>query len=718
MNNLVLIFLVKIKNKVSIKYLFILMNFLLVNSFDVNAQKPIPSQIRTFKTPSETVMLQEKHLYVFNGSTSVGLIPDHLGFHRIVAPPYFAFPFKADLQLFGQKVKVNRFDWYPSVCVFEGKKIKGVETTMQVVPIKLKRGVLVNVTLNNLNEEEITVPLGWNFSGYPGKSMNWYFGAENHSLSTKPREAPTFFETDGNTLSIHRLETRLSASLFGVEVKSENNSIGGEIKLEAGETKTLSLLVLIDAKNNLKISDAKKYITKQESLIEETRSYWTALIDSIGGRLPKLTGGTPELQAFYNTGLMSFLSTRFEVPEFLFNPYYAEAGVDGGAANSYLWGIYYVANTFAMLDPEVLRNMIIQNLKLDINTCYAFDPIYGKGQGPLYSYNYYSLAWVVYAYLSVTGDFGLLKEQIEGKPGLERLYEACLGLEDLSKPPTLLDYGGNHNLLELKNTQNYTHVTPSPNGERILTYRLLTDIFKALGEMTPHDLIQRGEEIKALYVEKLWNADKQWLNTLDENGNPRIAYSIQIFDVLRTDMLCEQQEKGILTHLNEKEFLSEWGVHSLAKTDLGYDPSDVDWGGPGAYSGDPTELVVDLCQGGYGEQGVDVLNRILWWGELPYIPQAMRANKKGYREDGRANIIAGGSTCQAVINGLFGVSFELDRIKIKPINHAMMNGLSLTGVSVRGRTFDINISENTFTVSEAGKEITNPLGEDVILELK
>ena len=112
------------------------------------------------------------------------------------------------------------------------------------------------------------------------------------------------------------------------------------------------------------------------------------------------------------------------------------------------------------------------------------------------------------------------------------------------------------------------------------------------------------------------------------------------------------------------------------------------------------------------------MERILWWGELPYLPQAVRANEKGYREDGRANVIAGAVTCQAVINGLFGVSFELNRIKIKPINHATMKGLSLTGVSVRGHTFDIEINENTFTVTETGKEITKPLGEEVIFNLK
>ncbi len=534
---------------------------------------------------------------------------------------------------------------------------------------------------------------------------------------SKPLEAPTSIETDGNSLSMVKLETRLIATLFSAEVKAENNSIGGDIKLQTGETKTLSLLVLIDAKDKLRISDAHNYATKQEGLIEETRSYWTTLIDSIGGRLPELTGGTPELQAFYNTGLMSFLSTRFEVPEFLFNPYYAAAGVDGGATNSYLWDFSYNSFITAILDGAVMRNQILQFFKVNIDECYAYDPIYGRAQGPRYSYNYYNMARLMYNYLAITGDTSILDEIIDGKTALTCLYEACLGFENMEEEADLIDYGGNHNLLELKKTENYTHVTPSPNGERVLTYQYLTGIYKLMGQKTPHDLIKRGEVLKEKFIQKLWNPELLWINTLDENGNPRIAYSIQIFDVIRTGMLTKEQEHGILTHLKEGEFLSEWGVHSLAVTDPGYDPGDVDWGGPGAYTGDPAELVTDLCQAGYADRGVDLLERILWWGELPYLPQAVRANEKGYREDGRANLISGAVTCQAVINGLFGVSFELNRIKIKPINHTMMKGLSLTGVYARGRTFDIEINENTFTVTESGQEITKPLGEKVIFNL-
>lgn len=553
----------------------------------------VPSKLVPFGKRSDQILFQKNHLYVFNGTTWVGLNREHLGVHRLVAPPYIANPFSANLQLFGQEVSVRQYHWYPSESLFLGQAIKGISPRLQVVPLKSRRGALVTLTLRNTTSRPVTVPVKWAINGGPGKSLNWHFGV------TRSSKGPVTTTLENNTLTKLCGDARLVASLSGMTAKAEDNSLSGKITVASGKAVKQSLIIVVGDKEKVSVAETKALGADPDRLVREARSYWTRMFEMSDRRLPTLTGASPELQDFYRVGVISVLSTRHEVPEFLFNPYYATSGIDGGAANCYLWDISYAANTGAMLAPEAMRNQITQFFRLDINRCYAFDPIYGKRQGPRYSYNYYNLARLVYTYLAVTGDLGLMKEEIDGKPALTRLYEACLGLEDLSKPPTLLDYGNNHNLLELKRTQNYTHVTPSPNGERILTYRYLTDIYQALGRKTPHDLIRRGEALKKLYVQKLWNGEKQWLNTLDEKRNPRIAYSVQIFDVLRSGMLSEQQEKGILTHLNEKEFLSEWGVYSLARADPGYDPRDVDWGGPGAHSGDPAELVVDLFQAGY-----------------------------------------------------------------------------------------------------------------------
>ncbi len=691
---------------------------LVVLASEVQTQEAVPSKLIPFGKQSDQILFQKNHLYLFNGTTSVGLVPDHFGIHRLVAPPYFAYPFRADLQLFGQDVSVDQYNWYPSECLFLGQAFKGIAPRLQVVPLKSQRGALVTLTLRNTTSWPVTVPVKWGINGGPGKSLHWTF-SDKHSFAggRRKRLGPVTTTLENNALTKLRGDARLVASLSGMAAKVEDHSLSGKITVAPGKAVKLSLIVVVGDKEKVSVAETKTLGADPDRLVQETRNYWTRMFEMSDRRLPTLTGASPELQTFYRAGVISFLSTRFEVPEFLFNPYYATCGIDGGAANCYLWDFSYTSTFPALLDPAAMRKQILHWFKLDIGKCYAFDPVYGKQMGPRYSYNYYNLARLVYNYISVTGDLSIMKEPVDGKSALTLFYKACFGFEDLNKPPTLLDYGSNHNLLELRRTKNYTHVTPSPNGERVLTYRFLTEIYKALGKKTPHDLVKRAEGLKKLFLEKMWNEEKQWLNTLDEKGKPRIAYSIQIFDVLRTQMLSEKQERGILTHLKEGEFLSKWGVYSLAKTDPGYDPTDVDWGGPGAYTGDPGELIVDLCQAGYGEHAVNVLKRILWWGEMPYLPQAMRANKKGYREDGRSNLNSGAITSLAVINGLFGIEPTLNQIKIQPINHPMMKGLKLTGVKMRGRTFDVKVDEKSFSVRENGKVITNPLGKSVILML-
>lgn len=181
---------------------------------------------------------------------------------------------------------------------------------------------------------------------------------------------------------------------------------------------------------------------------------------------------------------------------------------------------------------------------------------------------------------------------------------------------------------------------------------------------------------------------------------------MQGFTPLRSGILTKEMEKAVVGHLNEKEFLSEWGVYSLSIQDPGYDINDVDWGGPGIYTGAGPELVSDLLNSSFFDEGIDLLNRILWWGELPYLPQAMRANIKGYRENGRANLISGVCASQFTVYGLFRIKISPESIRIQPIEHDFMKGVSLKRLKVRGKIIDIEVSEDNeiYTVTIDGKQ--------------
>jgi hypothetical protein len=221
----------------------------------------------------------------------------------------------------------------------------------------------------------------------------------------------------------------------------------------------------------------------------------------------------------------------------------------------------------------------------------------------------------------------------------------------------------------------------------------------------PFGLARRADELAAVIHQKLWDANARWFSALDTSGRPRFCYSIQIFDLLRQGILTPTEREGILTHLNDREFLSQWGVHSLAKTDPGYDETDVDWGGPGVYTGDAPQLVQDLLGSGCTTEADDLLRRILWWGQrLPYYPQAIRADRGDYRHDGRANVIAGAEGAQAVIFGLLGCAVKSDgSIELNPHLPAFATDVAFAGLKIRGRTLDVTLDRDGYRVVVDGQ---------------
>jgi len=117
---------------------------------------------------------------------------------------------------------------------------------------------------------------------------------------------------------------------------------------------------------------------------------------------------------------------------------------------------------------------------------------------------------------------------------------------------------------------------------------------------------------------------------------------------------------------------------------------------------------------------VHILNRILWWGRFPYYPQAIRADRMGYREDGRANVITGLAAPQTIIFGLFGITVGKDFIAIKPVNHTSMKGLSLNNLTIRGKKTDISIhkEKSEFSVHVGKKRYKSALGKEIIIKFQ
>jgi len=153
------------------------------------------------------------------------------------------------------------------------------------------------------------------------------------------------------------------------------------------------------------------------------------------------------------------------------------------------------------------------------------------------------------------------------KTDLEHVIANALYGDDPSKPVRLIDYGSSNSHLELRRGYPYKHVMPDLNGRRYANYLMASRLADLAGKPAPH-LRQRAESLKVLLKQALWNPRTRWFDFRDAQGRTDSRWTVLVFKLFGSGVLDGEQEAGLLGHLNEREFLSEFGLHSLSKTDI------------------------------------------------------------------------------------------------------------------------------------------------------
>ena len=510
----------------------------------------------------------------------------------------------------------------------------------------------------------------------------------------------------GNVLCFETADGKIRIDSDNSGLINVANELTGEIQLEPNCKKQFAITVSYagekdsDKWNNLN--------THADELISQSRKRWNERIEYAYGHLGRIKTSNPEFDLFYKRGILSLLTCEWNKAEMLLQPYFSESGIDGGAVCSYLWGFAYISKIMPLYKPEAWKEQIKQAIKADAENHYAFTPITGESIGPWYSYNQYSAIRAIYDYVLISGDHAFLSEKVNNQRVIDYCIKQALYKDIINRDVKLINYGTNENLLELKKTGTYQFFVPSPNAERCWSYRAVDELCN-LAKFSSLNLSSRADNLAKLITQELWSNEKDWFLTIDTLGCRHFSPSIQIFDMLRCGILSKGQEEKILNHLNETEFISKYGVHSLSKEDSGYDLNDADWGGPGVYTGDAPELIEDLYLAGYPDKAEDLLKRILWWGKhLPYYPQAIIADKIDYRRNGRANIIAGITATQSILFGTLGLKFSSrGNISIKPMKTNLFNTFQLDGLLINGRSTSISIYGDEFFVTVNGEKVKN-----------
>ncbi len=514
-------------------------------------------------------LLDEAHLGIANWAMTVGVPYRDVGSVKgLFAPPCASSDFLLEVRFFGEKAPTTEYTWLPFEVIRRGY-LEGLEIESRLVLPPEGRGGLLALTVSNPGPKPVSVPVQFVVRGGFGYEAFWEF---SYPTCTDPTDV-----ISTGSLLLRRNDAgalALVTDLAGMSWLGNADHWEGRLELAAGQTCTFHLAFALGLEAEAG-SHCQALLADPATTLTNTECDWEALTADLFDRLPRLEASDERLVKWYNRSLVHLLLNQWHISELVLNPYYSTGGINGGCFCCYLWDFGEAWELLPLFDPAASRAHIKQFLASDMTSHFAFTPVTGEAFGPWYPVNQEKLVHLIYYYVLLTGDTTFLHELVARRSVLDHVvYHATYG-DNLAQPARLIDYGTGNNHLELRKSYRYDNVLPDLNGRRCTTYQLAAKLCR-LGGRDSQVFEARASELAAVVKAQLWDPEIRWFHNLDPAGGKHTRYTVQLFKLIGGGALDAEEEAGLISHLNEEEFLSDWGLHSLSKQDEAYDQIDID----------------------------------------------------------------------------------------------------------------------------------------------
>ena len=670
---------------------------------------PAGDPVNFFSLPGESSIQDDAHCGIFNGKLAPGIPFKRLAeINGLWAPPYVSSDFRLKVSILGKDLPTRQYTWWPFK-VERRSEVEGLPIATATVLAAGKRAGVLSVTVENPTAQVREVPLRCSVDGRLDYCNNWGFAAPVSTSSA------TQVLVEGALLLRH---TNLAFAIRAVPAttwEATASSRTSLLRLKPGDQATQYFVFAIGREAEA-AAVCQALASDPSGAIRQAHDEHRRQVQDLLAKLPRLESSNPSLTRWYNRSLVHFLMNRWDVPEFALHPFYCTGSVRGGCVCSYLWNFGEAWEILPPYDPAADRQHIRQYLRNGMMDFFALEPISGKAFGPWYPVGQEKIIGLVYYYVKNTGDSAFLAEQLNGKTILQHVIEQALCRDDSTKPVALIDYGPSNSHLELRRGYPYNHVMPDLNGRRYNNYLMAARLAEVAGKPAPV-LRERAAGLKTLFKQQLWNKDQQWFEFITPQGRD-LRWSNQMFKLFASGVLDAETDQGLLSHLNEREFLSRYGLHSLSKLNVAYDPVDIDNGGPGSCTSFPPQIAERLYKAGHADAAGDLISRLLWWGErLPYWGDSIVADRMDYRKDTPLQCAFDSvAAAQCAIFGLIGIEARFDgSILIGPHTSRFASRVALYAVRLHGVTFDVVVEGNHFEVRSNGKSTRAPVGMAILL---
>jgi hypothetical protein len=650
---------------------------------------------------------EEEHFGIINGMATIGVsYRDAVSLSGLWAPPFVSSDFAIETRFFGEKAPTAHYSWFP----FEVKRscsTNGLDISTTTTLLKGERAGIIEISVRNETDATRQIPVSISVSGTLDRVVAWEFARPTSQTKPEVSDHDGALVLKQGDCSII-IATDLEGATCDISSESWNAALPG------GKTNTFHIAFSIgDAKNDP--AHCLEFVRNSKQFMDDAKNDSDAKADGLFMKLPRLISDNKHFEKLYNRSLMHLITNQWNVPEFKLRPYYGTGSIKGGCVCNYLWNFGEIWEILPLYDPAACKEHIKQFLKTDLTQHFAFTPITGEAIGPWYPVNQEKIIGLIYYYVKNTGDMAFLDESVEGKSVFQFLIENAIFGDDLAKPVELIDYGPSNSHLELRRGYPYNHVMPDLNGRRYQNYIMAAELAEASGKSAP-PLRNRADALKKLLKDRLWDSQSKWFRFLNEKGEPDQRLTVQMFKMFGSGVLDKEEETGLLSHLNETEFLSTQGLHSMSKTDIAYDKVDIDNGGGGICTSFTPRIAELFYKSDYAKEADDLFRRCLWWGErMPYWGDSVVADAIDYRKDTPLQcMVDGAAVAQGIIFGVFGVRAEFDGgVVFKPHVPEFAGKVSLNDLRLCGETFSIEANGDCYSVSTHGKTARAKMGEQL-----
>ena len=625
--------------------------------------------------------------------------------------PYTDTGFKLDLRIDGERVKTKSWKWLPNAMLRFGESEElEVESLTAVVPDT--RTFILKVTIKDKIGKKRVIPISLAYRGAPKYESDWRFSIpkpgelnllDRYSCNDGMISCVTPYGAFAITSSLPDMKDFHLAYLW------EN-----KIELEANSETTFYFSVSMGQKEKA-FAEAESAKGNYEILIEKSFSWFGGESERIYNNLPRLFSSSNELNSLYYRSLVTYMLCRWENPDLCISPYFSTGSINGSCMCSYLWDYCGGLMLHPLYDTDGNKKELLLYLKNDLASSYAINPVTGEKLGPWYQINQEKIICMVYYHVLFTGEKEFLFERAGDKTVIEWMKYHAYVADNKEKEVELYNYGeGGKDHLELRRNLVYNGVMPDLNARRYMNYMRVYELTKIAG-CPDEELPKRASALKEK-LKSLWNDKEKWYDFINADGKRDIRYTVQMFKFINSPVIDKKERDGLVSHLNENEFLSKFGLHSMSKTDEAYDQDDIDNGGGGICTHFTMQICAQLYEMGYDAIATNILERVYWWGtRLPYMGDSCAANMISNREDTPLQgDISSVSCAQMIFYYIFGIRADFDgNVSISPVKNRPAAKMKIENARLCGKVLGVEIDNDRFTVSYNGKVIESEIGSTV-----